>query len=147
MKKQLYELVKLLIFLVAFVAVCNGCKEHNTKDTTENFCSYLNAENIDKSLVIANQFIKELSVEMDYEQQLQELMTWLKSSQCINVAAVFKTQTQSMIEVYFSFDEGGTTKRFIMGISLEKQMKIVGHHEYNQNIGDFISETEWCQST
>ena len=138
------KIVFLLIMAVA-TAGCNREKsnaydEHAAK---ENFCSHLNAENIDQTIPIVNQFLSGLSAELNNEQQLQELTAWLKSCPCIIDAEVLtqpSSQTNpSMREIEVSFDENGTTKRFIMTISMEKPLKVTGYHEYMELKDDFCT--------
>ena len=117
-----------------------SCQTKNSDDETETFCSYINEENIDKTIPIVNQFLSGLSAELDGERQLQELAAWLKSCPCIIDAAVL-TQSTPTSEIVVSFDENGTTKQFVMDVSMEKPLKIAGYRAYNQPI--FNKNTFW----
>ena len=139
---QMYHLIKIpfarkqkdtvAILCVICILFSWSCQTKNLDDEIEKFCSYINEENIDKTIPIVNQFLSGLSAELDGERQLQELAAWLKSCPCIIDAAVL-TQSTPTSEIVVSFDENGTTYQYIMDVSMEKPLKIVGYRAYDQH--------------
>ena len=118
------------LFLVA------GCKKDNSVTSYEpeedEFCGYVNMENIDKTIPVINVFFESLSDDLNDEQQLQALVTWLKSFSCIIDATVLcqscNGTSPSMSEIAISFDENGITKDFILAISMSNPLQAVGYH-------------------
>jgi len=120
------------LFIVAVFFV--GCNKQPGNKNDEQFCSYANVENIDKTIPIINDYLYDLSTGLNIEQHLQELVAWLQTYPCITDAIVFnKTQNMSQIEVLF--DESGTTKSLIMDVSMGKPLKVTGYRELKHLLG------------
>jgi len=133
---------KLLISLMIMTVSITGCNKqpNNEYDETEKFCSYVSVEDIDQTIPIVNDFLSGLSAGLSDEQQLQSLVTWLKSYRCIVNAALLSQQTDPPTsEIAIWFDENETTKKFIMYVSMERPLKIIGYHEY-----ELPAEDEFC---
>ena len=134
-----------LVFLAAVLAGCNRDKNNGYDENVakEKFCSFLNVENIDKTIPFVDEFLSGLSDGLNDEQQLQELTAWLKSCSCIINATVFckscveTNPPKSQIAV--SFDENGTTKNFILEITMSTPLKAAGYQEYIEPEEDFCS--------
>ena len=112
-----------------------GCKKLERIDLSgvKPFCAYVNEENIDKTLPFINEFLKSLSNDLDEEQKLQELVTWLKSKPCIVDASIFcvscvKTGIPHS-EVFVSFKENGVTKELSLCILMSNPLQAVRYHE------------------
>jgi hypothetical protein len=116
------------------VAGCNKLRRIEIdKDGKKPFCAYVNEENIDKTIPITNEFLKTLSDDLDEEQKLQELVTWLKLKSCIVDANIFcvscvKTGIPHS-EVFVSFEENGVTKELSLCILMSSPLKAVRYHE------------------
>ena len=106
-----------------------GVREYEEPEICE-FCSFVNVKNIDKTIPFINEFLNELSDDLDDEDQLQELAAWLKLRACIIDAAVLSLQTEPTSEIVISFDEDGITKEFILDVSMEKPLKVAGYNDY-----------------
>ena len=104
----------------------------------EDFCSFANVENIDKTIPFVNQFLGGLSAGLSDEQQLGELVAWLKAQPCITDATLISGDPR---QVHIWFEESGETKRFFMDVSMEKPLKITGFHEYEEPEDDFVGIT------
>ena len=104
-------------------------------DPKEVFCSYLNAEKTDKILLLIDEFLAGLSNDLDDEQNMQTLLTWLKEHVCIKEATVFGEIGKTKTEIVISLDENGTTKNgtandFILEVSMNYPMKATAYREY-----------------
>ena len=137
MKKILIKHTVVLLILVVVTAGCH--KQPNNVDgneANENFCSYLNVENIDKTIPIVNEFLNGLSAYLDAPQQLEELVAWLLSCSCIIDATVeceSCTETKPpQSEILISFDENGTTKKFLLEVSMTWPLRVKGYREYEE---------------
>ena len=137
------EFLKIAAIMLVLAAATAGCNK-NANDKTDDekkFCSYVNEENIDKTIPVVNEFLSEISVEPDWMQQLQELATWLKSYPCIVDATVLGgvgscgMSGTLMSEILVSFDENGITKKLLLDVSESQPFKAIGYHEYN--VGEF----------
>ena len=137
MKKiEFFKIAAILLVLAVVTAGCNKNVNDKTMDN-EKFCSYVNEENIDKTIPIVNEFLSEISAEPDWMQQLQELATWLKSYPCIVDATVLGgvgscgVSGTMMSEILVSFYENGITKKLILDVSQSQSFKAIGYHKYN----------------
>ena len=104
-------------------------------DPKEVFCSYLNAEKKDKILLLIDEILEGLSNDLDDEQNMQTLLTWLKEHDCIKDATVFGEIGKTKTEIVISLDENGTTKNgtakdFILEVSMNYPMKATAYREY-----------------
>jgi len=127
-----------MLLMAGAIAGCDRrYDKYDENAEKEKFCSHVNAENIDKTIPVVNQFLSRLSAGLDGEQQLQELVEWLKSCPCIIEAAIFNEN-----EISFSFDENELTKHFIMAVSMEKPLKVTGLSEY-EDTKETLSGTQW----
>jgi len=110
------------------------------------FCSYVNTENIGKTIPILNEILSELSAELDYKNKLQELVAWLKSQSCINDASVLFwsnvdlrhdrpmfNPNQPTSEVEFTFFENEILQTIILEITSDGPndlfLKVEGYYE------------------
>jgi len=139
--------LKNIVFLLMLATIFAGCnkKTNNEADenaTKEKFCTFLNEENMDKTIPFVDEFLSRLAAGLDDEQQLQVLVAWLKSQPCIvdAVLILYGNETPPMSEIELSFDENEMTKRFIMTVSMEKPLKIAGYREY-ETIS--LESTKW----
>jgi len=92
----------------------------------EDFCSFLNVENIDKTIPFVDDFLSGLSANIDGEQKLQELAEWLRLQPCIVDAAVLAEAGK----IALTFDENGITNQFIMEVSMTNPWKVAGYLEF-----------------
>ena len=127
-----------MILIGLFLSV--GCKkEKNGEETNgEAFCSYVNAEDLDKTIPLINEFLKDLSNDLNDEQKLQALVTWLKSYSCIVdaeilcVSCIFTLPAQS--EIFISFKEKNITRSFILDIVMDNPLTSVRYHEHEEPV-------------
>ena len=115
-------------FILISILLLAGCNKR--PDNEERFCSFVNVENIDKTIPIVNEFLSGLSADLDDEQQLQELVLFLRSCPCITVLSQLTYRMRS--EIVFAFDENETTQRLIMDVSMGKPLKVTGCREYEE---------------
>ena len=121
--KQLSLIGLVLLLLVGLV----GCDKEGKGTDSEKLCSYLNIENINKTIPIINDYLASLKSNLNDEQKLQSLTEWLKSSPCVIdatilcVSCIYTLPAQS--EVNFSFKEGGVTKIVTLDILMSNPLK------------------------
>jgi hypothetical protein len=98
----------------------------------DEFCSYVNLENINKTLPAINKFLKELSGDLDDEQQLEALTTWLKSFPCITDATILCASCIETLppqsEILISFDEDGLLNALVLDISMSEPLEACCYH-------------------
>ena len=122
-------------FLLAIAVFTVGCdNKTNIVDEPEGkeiFCSYLNEENIDKTIPIVDQYLSGLSSALNIEQQLKDLTAWFKSCPCISevAALTLPNQQNDPREIAFSFDENGITKEYIFEISMSQPLSVISLRE------------------
>ena len=112
-----------------------GYREFDSSAIGDEFCLYLNSENIDKTIPIANKFLRSLSMSIPYSRtQLWEFLFWLRSCPCIVDAIVINQSqiSQSPQRMRISFDENGTRKSIIMNVSMENPLKVTGYRDYEE---------------
>ena len=110
-----------------------GCRktvktdDENVLDACEDFCLYVDVENIDQTIPLIDVFLASLSNDLTNEQKLNELIECLKSQPCINDVTVL---CQSCIEtdpptseIAVSFDKEGITKKIVLCISMGYPLK------------------------
>jgi len=125
----------LMIIPVLMLVASSGCnKEMSNKEINKDeFCSYVNTENIDKTIPIVNEFLSGLSDNLDETQKLQRLATWLKSCPCFIDATVFCVSCVKTLpaysEILVSFKEDGVTKELNLCILMSTPLKAVRYHE------------------
>jgi len=74
-KKKKKKTIKFL--LMSIIVLLNFNLKAMREDTSLR--SYVNIENVDRTVPAINKFLSELTVELDNERQLKESVTWLKS--------------------------------------------------------------------
>ena len=122
--------IKLTVVMFFLLLLTVGCNKEVNKD---EFCSYVNVKNIDKTIPFINEFLSELSDNLDDEQKLLAFETWLKSYPCIIdattlcVSCVYTNPAQS--EILISFEENGIIKEFALDISMSDPLRAVGYRE------------------
>ncbi|MDR0796166.1 MAG: hypothetical protein LBE79_08985, partial [Tannerella sp.] len=88
-----------------------GCDKEGQVTDSGKLCSYLNIENINKTIPVINDYLASLKSNLNDEQKLQSLTDWLKSSPCVIdatilcMSCIYTLPAQS--EISFSFKEGG----------------------------------------
>jgi len=133
--KIFFKIVAIFMFLTS---VFNACDGPNEVDDKNEFCSYINVENIDKNIPIVNEFLSGLSTILDFDKQLNELSTWLKSHPCIidatvlGVAGGCSINNTMLSEILISFDENGIKKDLVLDVLQPKPFKAIGYHVYKE---------------
>ena len=106
------------------------CHSGNGEEGT--FCSYLNVENIDKTIPFINDFLAGLPSSSSFaedEQNLQALTIWLKSKPCIIdasilcVSCIYTLPAQS--EIAILFEENGKTVKVVFDILMSNPLKAI----------------------
>ena len=121
---------KLTIVMSFLFLLLVGCNKEVSK---EEFCSYVNVGKIDETIPFINEFLSDLSSNLDDKQKLQALEVWLKSYPCIIdatilcVSCIYTLPAQS--EMLISFEENGVVKEFTLDISMSNPLKAVRYHE------------------
>jgi len=128
-----YKSVLFLLIMAVFISGCNK-QPFDENAAKQNLCIFLNVDNINQTIPIVNEFLRNLSSKLSEEQQLQKLEEWLQSCTCILGAAVLiqsGNETPPVSEIAFSFDENKTTKYFIMDISMKNPLKTTGYRIFD----------------
>ena len=105
---------------------------HEYEETVYEFCSFVNVKDIDKTKPFMDKFLSRLPDNLPAEQQLQALVTWLKSQPCIIDASVvynltiYKAAWKYIMK--FSFEEKGITEDVLLYFSDTQPLKLLGHH-------------------
>ena len=126
-----------MFFLLLGVSGCNS--EMNNKEISKDeFCSFVNVENKDKTIPFINDFLSGQSDNLDDTQKLQALVAYLKSYPCIIDATLFCVSCIKTLplqsEIIISFKEGGVIQKYILDISMSKPLKASHYHEMYQGI-------------
>ena len=99
----------------------------------DEFCAYVDTENIDKTIPLVNKFLSGLSDNLDESQKLQHLATWLKSCPCVIDATIFCVSCVKTLpvgsEVVVSFNENGEVKELNLCILMSNPLRAVRYHE------------------
>ena len=125
-----------IIFLLLLGVV--GCeKEEVLEIGSEEFCLYLNSENIDETIPVINDYLTTLPNNLSDKQKLQQLTRWLKSAPCIIDATILCEScisglyTPTMSEIMITFKENGIAKDFIFDILMTNPLQVAFiHREY-----------------
>ena len=138
--KQL-NVIGIIFLLLLGLTGCN--KEESREISNDEFCLYLNSENIDKTIPIINEFLAGLPKKMDEEQKLQALTKWLKSCSCIIDATIFSepfmyTMGSRMSEILLSFKENGITKDLIIDVAMTNPLQVAFYHEHYTPMDVFV---------
>jgi len=127
----------ILLLLLGFAE----CNKEKSKDTSkEEFCLYINSENIDKTIPIINDYLVCLKNNLNDEQKLQAFTDWLKSCTCVFDATILcvsciKTYPKQS-EISISFKENGKTAVFILDISMSNPLRAIRYcnNYYETNV-------------
>ena len=123
MQKNLVIVGFIVISTLVFGFV--GCDKE--KDKKEEFCLYLNSENLDKTIPILNDYLAGLKSKLDEEEKLDALIKWLKSCPCVVdatilcVNCIYTMPAQS--EINISFIENGKTVVVVLDILMSNPLK------------------------
>jgi len=126
-----------LIILSAFAAGCNRVNENNESESEVDdidFCTCVNSNFVYSAGPIINEFLSRLPDDLDDEQQMLELVAWLKSHPCNFFVGHFylnNIETDPPTgHIFAIFDVESTiagregTRSVIMDVSMEKPLKI-----------------------
>ena len=125
MKAKVFVYIALLLIWAVCAAGCNKNNENG------DFCSYLNAENMNKTIPFIDNFLSSLPDKLDDGQRLDTLAAWLKSQPCICEAVVLCQLciNTPISKLSFSSDE----KDFILDVSANK---VEGFHDLQNFVCD-----------
>jgi hypothetical protein len=131
---------KTIIVFSILSLVFFGCKKEIEPNPVENepqneieLCQFINVENLNQALPVINEYLKKQSNNLNDEQKLQGLVTWLKSHSCIIdasvvcISCIYTLPVQS--EIIISFMDNETKKELILDISMTNPLKVVNYHE------------------
>ena len=99
----------------------------------DEFCLYLNEENIEQTIPIVNGFLCDLNTKFENERRLQEFTYWLQSQPCIMDAGIFN-KTNQMSEILISFVENEKIQYLIMEVSMGNILKVIGYRKIDYSI-------------
>ena len=134
---------KVILYVVMACAICfsSACSK-DTDENKEEFCSYLNTENIDKTIPIVNEFLVGLKRNLNEEQKLQTLIAWLKSCPCVIDATILCNSCigsqPAQSEVSILFNENGITKDFVFDVGMTNPLQIVRCHQHYDPINVYV---------
>jgi len=107
----------------------------------DEFCRYINAENIDRIIPLLNEYMDWLNPGQNEERVLPEITAWLKSIPCIlDADLIWKVGNTG--EISFSFDKNGTFKECDLYI-LPSFPYICSIASYNDPVQTDLSGTSW----
>jgi hypothetical protein len=139
--KKLKTFSIVLLFLLGLI----GCKKEeipeisgeNPETDNNEFCLYLNSENMDETMPVMNEYLEKLPQNLSDKQKLEQLTNWLKSAPCIIDATILcescisGMNTQKMSEILITFEENGIVKEFIYDILMTNPLQVAFcHREY-----------------
>ncbi len=101
----------------------------------DEFCSYLDIENIHKTIPIVNRYINNLSGNLDAEQKAQALVALFKSFDGVTGARLYRDEYMRTPAVFFSFMDGQTDRELILDFS--STGKVLSYH-YNVVTGAYV---------
>ena len=138
---------KLILVFLLFLAF--GCKRDSSqpKVDLDKFCSYINVEDIGKTIPLVNEFLSGLSAGMDEEERLHELEAWLNSCPCIIQARILFFQPgYGSSEIMFFFDDDGEKHR-IMEISMTNPLEVAGYGVISYDPASIIGKWKYVKHT
>ena len=119
------------IAMILFVWSCkSNSKPEEEEENKEKICSFVNVEDIDKTIPFIDEFLAGLSNDLDDEQKLQALAVWLKSQPCIDDVLVLcqscaeTNPPTSEILVWFE------TQKLVLDILMDNPLKATGYHDF-----------------
>ena len=94
----------------------------------KEFCSYINLENIDKTIPVVNEYLCNLPKDLSNEQKMQALSIWFKSYPCVIDARAILSDSgyPSRAGFAFSFEDDGIIRELILDFSTTG--KVVSYH-------------------
>ena len=108
--------------------VCTSCGSEKAEKTgNEEFCLYLNSENMDKTIPIFNDYLAGLKSNLNDEEKLQSFSKWLTSASCVIdvtilcISCIYTLPAQSEISILF--EEDGITVEVILDILMTNPLK------------------------
>ena len=122
-----------------------GCSNEETlKIGNEEFCLYLNSDNMDETMPVINEYLERLPNYLSDKQKLQFLTKWLKSTPCIIDATISCEScisgmyTSTMSEIMISFEENGIVKNFIFDIVMTNPLQATFCHRQYEPMYVFV---------
>ncbi|RPA68288.1 hypothetical protein EF405_11520 [Cyclobacteriaceae bacterium YHN15] len=123
-------------FIFAFILTVFlfGCSE-NDFDCRDNkaFCSSVQSQNLQKTETVINEFLKELSVDLDSQEKLERLRDWLQCKSCVAHAEIFCNSCIytlppiSELKITFIIEDQETEK--ILDIIMSEPLRFAGYHD------------------
>lgn len=124
----------MLLLLLGFSGCSNDDEFEMGKIEMEEFCLYVNTEDIDQTIPSINDFLATLPSQLSDNQKLQKLSEWLMLYPCVTeVAIVCESciRTNSMVsEMMISFKENEITKDLILDIAMTNPLRVENIHKY-----------------
>jgi hypothetical protein len=125
MKKNKFLAIVGIIAISTLVFGFVGCDKE--KDKKEELCSYLNSENLDKTIPIINDYLAGQKSKLNDEEKLQALVKWLKSCTCITDATILCISCiytlPAMSEIKVMFEENEKTVELILDITMSNPLR------------------------
>jgi hypothetical protein len=133
MRKSFLETARCAVILLIVAGFFSCVKQSSSVKSEDEFCSYVNVENIDKTISFINNFLSGLSDNLDDTQKLQALVEYLKSFPCIVDASILCASCIKTLplqsEIVISFKEDGAVKELILDISMSNPLRAYHYHE------------------
>jgi|GEM_PF-52715 len=108
-------------------------KKNDNEFNKDEFCSYFNTDNRDKTIPVVNEFLSGLPDNLDETQKLQKLAACLKSCPCIIDATILCVSCVKTLptgsEIVISFNENGEVKELNLCILMSNPLRAVRYHE------------------
>jgi len=150
-KNKILTIVGLIvIFTLVFGFV--GCDKE--KDKKDELCSYLNSENLDKTIPIINNYLAGQKSKLDDEEKLEALIKWLKSCPCVVDATILCVSCiytfPAMSEISISFEENEKKVELILDILMSNPLKAsicsINHGDIKTcNVDNPLTDLPWLK--
>lgn len=107
------------------------CKQENPEKPIE-FCSYLDDGIVDLTIPFIDNFLDGLPSDLNEEQKLLKLTTWLESCPCVSNANILYyewcsiTSDTRISQIFIRFDENGIKKDRLLYVLMSNPLKATG---------------------
>ena len=139
MKTNVIKSTIVMLSLLLGVVGCDKDNEMNNNEISlEEFCACIDLENIDKTIPVVNEYLRNIGKSLDNEHRAQALVGWFKSHSCIVDARIILHEIsgyQPKRDVAFSFMDGEIVRELILNFSTTN--KVLSYH-YDLYHGIFV---------
>jgi hypothetical protein len=126
------KIEKWVVIISAFLLTT--CTENDFEcRNNQQFCSSIQSENLQKTETVINEFLKELSVDLDSQEKLERLRDWLQCKSCVAHAEIFCNSCiytlPPISELNITFIIEGQETEKVMDIIMSEPLRFAGYHD------------------